>query len=104
MSLSTDVTRTVPHPNGTADVAALLGEVRRTLARVVHDVNNPLAIISGNAQFLAELVRAAELDPDFAKAVSDIEEASRQLADRIAQLASLKEHVLALLDETHDGL
>jgi len=75
------------------DPAELLQQVRVALARVVHDVNNPLAVISGNAQLLLELVRMLELDAELAKPIADIEEASRELAERLAQLSRLREDV-----------
>jgi nitrogen-specific signal transduction histidine kinase len=81
------------------ETAALLADIRLGLARVVHDVNNPLSIISGNAQLLCELARMMELDPDLAKPIADIEEASRMLAERIAVLALLKEQLRTALNE-----
>lgn len=61
------------------------------LTRVTHDINNPLAIISGNAQLLMELSRALNLDPDVAKPIQDIEEASHRLANMVEQLNALND-------------
>jgi len=104
MQFSTDATHSLgaPYVDGAADPVALLSDVRRRLSRVVHDVNNPLAIISGNAQLLVELARMMDLDPELAKPISDIEEASRQLAERVELLAQLKEEVLTALGEQED--
>jgi signal transduction histidine kinase len=84
----------------TVDPADLLNQVRIALSRVVHDVNNPLAVISGNAQLLLELVRIMELDAELAKPISDIEEASRELAERLAQLSRLREDVRVVATTT----
>lgn len=106
MQVSTELSRSKNSFDGKAapDPSALLTDVRYALARVVHDVNNPLTIIAGNAQLLGELSRMMELDPDLAKPISDIEEASQQLAERMAQLAELKESVLAALDGQDDRI
>lgn len=66
-------------------------DLKVALNRVTHDINNPLAIISGNAQLLLELARALELDPDVAKPIQDIEEASQRLASMVERLNALNE-------------
>lgn len=58
---------------------------------MTHDINNPLSIISGNAQLLLELSRALDLDPDVAKPIRDIEEASQRLARMIERLNALND-------------
>lgn len=73
------------------------------LARAVHEVNNPLAIISGNAQMLTELIRGGHVDAELEKSVTDIEEASRVLAERLAQLASLRETLTSALNGPREG-
>lgn len=70
-----------------ADKAAL----QQALSEMTHDINNPLAIISGNAQLLLELARMLDLDPDVAKPIQDIEEASHRLAETVRRLNALKE-------------
>ncbi len=69
----------------------LLPTLQQTLSQVTHDINNPLAIISGNAQLLMELSRIMDLDADVAKPIRDIEEASRRLAQTIGRLNEVKE-------------
>lgn len=64
-------------------------DLQVALTRVTHDINNPLAVISGNAQLLLELSRALDLDPDVAKPIQDIEEASHQLATMVERLNAL---------------
>jgi signal transduction histidine kinase len=62
---------------------------QRLASRVVHDFNNPLAIISGNAQYLAEIIRATELTGEVADVVGDIIEAADRLAGQLAELKKL---------------
>lgn len=65
--------------------------LQRALSEMTHDINNPLAIISGNAQLLLELARMLDLEPDVAKPIQDIEEASHRLAETVRRLNALKE-------------
>lgn len=81
-----------PVPNGSLDgKVGPHGDLQVALNRVTHDINNPLAIISGNAQLLLELARALDLDPDVAKPIQDIEEASQRLASMVERLNALNE-------------
>jgi len=66
-------------------------DLQVALRRVTHDINNPLSIISGNAQLLLELARVLDLDPDVAKPIRDIEEASHRLANMVSRLNSLND-------------
>lgn len=61
------------------------------ISRVKHEINNPLAIISGNAQLLAELVKALALGDDLMKPIQDIEEASRRIMTSLNKLDVLKD-------------
>jgi uncharacterized coiled-coil protein SlyX len=61
-------------------------------------------VISGNAQLLLELARIMELDSELAKPISDIEEASRELAERLAQLSRLREDVRVVVVTTEPGI
>lgn len=65
--------------------------LQQALSEMTHDINNPLAIISGNAQLLLELARMLDLDPDVAKPIQDIEEASHRLAETLRRLDTFKE-------------
>ena len=82
-----------------ADAAAL----QQALSEVTHDLNNPLAIISGNAQLLLELARMLDLDPDVAKPIQDIEEASHRLAAMVHRLNELKENIAEVPSEGREG-
>lgn len=71
-----------------------LDEVHETVSTVYHDLNNPLSIISGNAQFLIEISREEdELDDQFASSARDIKEAAQRMADSLHQLTRLKEQL-----------
>jgi signal transduction histidine kinase len=89
-----------PMQNGkdSPELVHLLDSMQSELGKAVHDVNNPLAIISGNAQFLTELMREMGLDPEVEKSVADIEEASVELARRLSRLSDLKEAICLALD------
>jgi signal transduction histidine kinase len=79
---------------------------RRTLARVgarlgkiKHDANNPLAIVSGNAQLLRELASIHELGEEFMGPIRDIVDASERVAEALNELTALQR---SLPDDT-DG-
>jgi signal transduction histidine kinase len=65
-------------------------DAQETISSVYHDLNNPLSIISGNAQFLLELSRQEGLDDQFASSAEDIKEAAEQMADSLERLNRLK--------------
>ncbi len=69
----------------------LIETLRSTVATVKHEINNPLAIISGNAQLLLELARFMELDDELIKPIRDIEEASLRIAESLDKLGNLRE-------------
>ena len=73
------------------DQMKLIDSLRTTMANVKHEINNPLAIISGNAQLLLELTKMMELDDDLVKPIRDIEEASLRISDSLDKLNSIKE-------------
>jgi len=65
--------------------------VPEALSSVYHDLNNPLSIISGNAQFLVELSQEEGLDEQFVSSARDIQEASRRMAESLQQLTRLRD-------------
>jgi FixJ family two-component response regulator len=71
----------------------LIDTLRATVAAVKHEINNPLAIISGNAQLLLELARMMELDEEIVKPIRDIEEASLRITDSLDKLNGIKDLV-----------
>jgi nitrogen-specific signal transduction histidine kinase len=70
-----------------------LDDVREAVSSVYHDLNNPLSIISGNAQFLLELTREADVDEQFVSSVRDIKEATDRMSDSLNRLTRLKEEL-----------
>lgn len=70
-----------------------LNDVHETVSSVYHDLNNPLSIISGNAQFLLEISREEELDDQFVSSAQDIKEAAQRMADSLHKLTRLKEQI-----------
>lgn len=65
-------------------------QLRETLSKVYHDINNPLAIISGNAQLLLEMAHMMGLDDQLVEPIEDIEEASRRLNESLGDLERLQ--------------
>ena len=89
------------------DHKKLIDTLRMTVANVKHEINNPLAIISGNAQLLLELTRIMELDEDLVKPIRDIEEASLRITDSLDKLNSIKDLIARdqlRAEENHNGL
>ena len=85
------------------DQRALIETVRSTVANVKHEINNPLAIISGNAQLLLELASMTELDEELVKPIRDIEEASLRIAESLEKLNSIKDLIAREL-KNHESL
>lgn len=73
--------------------AESLDEMHETVSSVYHDLNNPLSIISGNAQFLLEISREEDLDEQFVSSAQDIKEAAQRMADSLHRLTRLKEQM-----------
>ena len=75
-----------------------LREVQKQLSVITHDLNNPVAIISGNAQLLLELSSMMELDEEFAQSLKDIEEASLRIAQYLRPTGMLKNRIVQFLN------
>lgn len=76
-----------------AATPSLLESVRATGVELRHAINNPLAIIAGNAQLLRELAPSCDLDPDVCNAIGAIEEASQRVAQLVEALGVLHHRV-----------
>jgi signal transduction histidine kinase len=70
-------------------------EVGEHIAKVHHDLKNPLSIIAGNAQFLMELDKALDLDGDVVSSVKDIREAAHELEDALDRLVTLRQSLVS---------
>ena len=66
-------------------------EIQEVVSSVYHDLNNPLSIISGNAQFLVELSQEDEIDEQFASSAQDIQEACQRMSESLQRLTRLKD-------------
>jgi signal transduction histidine kinase len=75
------------------EVDALREEMRDTLSSVYHDMNNPLAVIAGNVQFLHELIRDEDLDAQIEVSINDIGEATQRLSDALDDLLRLRKRL-----------
>ena len=71
----------------------LLDEVGDELSRIAHALNNPLAVIDGNAQLGLELARALGADASITAAIEDIQRGSRELASLFAEIAGLRARI-----------
>lgn len=69
----------------------LLGQTRKGLSSFYHDINNPLSILSGNAQLLLEIGRQMGLGDDLMAPLRDVEESSRRLHTELQRIVRLKE-------------
>lgn len=79
------------NPERMRELERLLQAIRARVSTVYHDINNPLAIISGNAQLLVELGRAMELDDTLLQPIRDIEEASGRMTELLKHLVAIRE-------------
>jgi signal transduction histidine kinase len=86
-----------PRPGSTD---ALLGSLRDDMAHVVHALNNPLAVISGNAQLGAEIARSLAADASIVEAFVEIEAAAQQLGGLFADVTRLR---LRIEDALREG-
>jgi len=79
-----------------------IDDIRESVSSVHHDLNNPLSIISGNAQFLLELGREHDVDDQFVDSARDIKEAAQRMSHSLERLTRLKE-ALQERDEQSDA-
>jgi signal transduction histidine kinase len=66
-------------------------DLRDAISDIYHDLNNPLSIISGNAQFLIELSREQEMGDQVEASAEDIQEAARRMSNSLKRLDHLRE-------------
>lgn len=79
------------------DPVEVIQRLRRELGQVFHDANNPLAIVSGNAQFLLELGRTMDLGTELVQPIQDIDEASERVAAGLREIAVLRDRIAEYL-------
>lgn len=71
------------------ELAALRGE----LGRVAHALNNPLAVIAGNAQLGLELAAALGTDEGVVETLEGIRDAAAELAELFGEVSALRARV-----------
>ncbi len=67
--------------------------LRNELGRVAHTLNNPLAVIVGNAQLGLELAAATGADAGVVEALENVSEAASDLADLFSEVSALRARV-----------
>lgn len=78
---------------GADELADRLRRLGDEVGRLYHDVNNPLAVISGNAQLLLDIGAAEGLGPDLMDSIADIEVAAQRLAEVMTRVRTLRDDV-----------
>lgn len=86
------------------DLLDLLGMIDANITLIKHEINNPLAIISGNAQLLLELSKMIEVDETLVQPIEDIEASSQRISSLLEKLADLRGLIkeVADVDDTPD--
>lgn len=87
-----------PMINASIDPEDAMRVVQRALSRIYHDTNNPLSIVSGNAQYFLELAETMDVDEELAQPVRDIHEAGERVAMGLRRLTILREEIETYLE------
>ncbi len=80
----------LPAAVSAADARGALVEVRDRLAELAHALNNPLAVVVGNAQLGREVARATAADPDVIAAFDGIDAGAAALGELLGDLTALR--------------
>ena len=67
--------------------------LREILSEILHDVNNPLSIIHGNAQFLMEVTDEDADTAHIREALRDIHDATNELSTRLRRLEDVRDEL-----------
>ncbi|PAP77189.1 histidine kinase dimerization/phospho-acceptor domain-containing protein [Rubrivirga marina] len=78
---------------GGEDLVATLNALRGELGRVAHALNNPLAVIAGNAQLGLEMARATGADESVTEALETIGTAAGELERLFSEISGLRARV-----------
>ena len=81
----------------------VLGQVRDELARVAHALNNPLAVVAGNAQLGLEMAGALDTDDAIVEALQNIKVAAADLEVLFAEVAALRTLVDRVIRDGESG-
>lgn len=86
-----------------AGVREALETVRDELARIAHTLNNPLAVIAGNAQLGREIALATGAEPEVVQALDNVDAAAGALGSLFSEIGALRTHLSRLLDPDREG-
>ncbi len=64
--------------------------IAQAVAQALHDLSNPVAVVSGNAQFL-DAVSDTISDPDARAAVADLQAGMVRMEEELARIAALRD-------------
>ena len=81
---------------------SILSRVRTDVGKTYHDINNPLAIISGNVQLLEQLLVMQDTDPTIMEVVDDIRVACDKMTEASRELDTLRMEIASILDDAPD--
>lgn len=82
-----ELSREPVHPVANIEGVNQLAEVRDQLEVIQHQINNPLAVVLGNVQFL--LLKRDQLDDKLVKRLRVIEKAALKISEMNQQLTGL---------------
>lgn len=80
-------------PESAPPTASGLDEVAAELSRVAHALNNPLAVIAGNAQLSLEMAGVLDVDDSIVASLEAIAQAATELEALFADVAALRARV-----------
>jgi signal transduction histidine kinase len=82
------------------EVSDQLETIRVQLSKIHHDLNNPMSVISGNVELLAELTKALGVEGELGGPLEDLARAVDQMADNADRLLAVR----GLLGELNEQL
>ena len=91
---------------GQAAALAFLGPLQEEMAHLTHALNNPLAVIAGNAQLARELIDMAPADDMVRSSLDDIAAAVQDLVGLVDAVNALRRRIAGAIDggEAREGL
>lgn len=82
-----------PPPAPPAGHSEVLRDVSDELAHITHSLNNPLAVIVGNAQLARELYAAAPEDAMLGESLVDMEAAAKELIGLVENVQAIRRRI-----------
>lgn len=86
-----------------ADLSRSILALRSRLSQIKHDANNPLAIVSGNAQLLEELADSQGLT-EFLEPLQDIQDACGRVEAALNLLVDVQHEMDRMVDDPRTDL